>query len=184
MRGCLRYTSHVKSMPACPRCGEAHVRRTSRENVLERLFSLFYLYPFRCQLCGHRFRAVQWGQRYVRRQGDRREFERHPARFPVTFGLGSEQHEGVVRQISIDGCTVETTVPLTPGSALSLTMRPDGGEPISVTHCLVRTVAPDRLGIQFVQLSVEEHDALRRLVWRVITALAASPLPPSSPNPV
>jgi len=172
----------VSSTPACPRCGEAHLRRAHRENIGERLLSLAYVYPFRCQLCGHRFLAMQWGQRYARRYGDRREYERYATRFPVTFPLGTEEGHGMVRELSIDGCTVETTVPLRPGSGLSLTMSPSPGETVTVAHCLVRTVTAGRLGIQFVQLSVAEHDALRRVMWPLITATPV--LPSVSTNPV
>jgi predicted nucleic acid-binding Zn ribbon protein len=28
------------------------------------LISLFYIYPFKCQPCGHRFRLLQWGVTY------------------------------------------------------------------------------------------------------------------------
>jgi hypothetical protein len=38
----------------------------------ERLISLFYIYPFRCQPYGHRFRLLQWGVTYTRIEKDRR----------------------------------------------------------------------------------------------------------------
>ena len=123
---------------------------------------------------------MQWGQRYARRYGDRREYERYPTRFPLTFPMGAEQGHGTVRELSIDGCTMETAVALRPGSGLSITMHPGPGETVTVAHCLVRTAADGRLGIQFVQLSVEEHDALRRVVWRLITATPVL-LPSTSP---
>jgi chromosome segregation ATPase len=47
----------------CPKCSSDDVERVSRIGS-ERLISLFYIYPFRCQPCGHRFRLLQWGVTY------------------------------------------------------------------------------------------------------------------------
>ena len=75
--------------PLCPRCSREYVRRVSRVGLGERLISLFYVYPFRCQLCGHRFQLLQWGVKYKRIEEDRREYERMPVNFPVTFDAGA-----------------------------------------------------------------------------------------------
>jgi hypothetical protein len=52
--------------PICPKCSSDYVERVSRIGF-ERLISLFYIYPFRCQPCGHRFRLLQWGVTYRKR---------------------------------------------------------------------------------------------------------------------
>jgi len=49
----------------CPRCSSEHIKRVSRIGP-ERLISLFYIYPFRCEPCGHRFRLFQRGVTYTR----------------------------------------------------------------------------------------------------------------------
>jgi transposase-like protein len=49
----------------CPRCSSEYVKRVSRVGP-GRLMSLFYIYPFRCQPCGRRFRILQWGVTYTR----------------------------------------------------------------------------------------------------------------------
>ena len=41
----------------CPKCGTDFVQRIRPDGVLERLACLLFIYPFRCQLCTHRFRA-------------------------------------------------------------------------------------------------------------------------------
>lgn len=53
------------SSPQCPRCGSDRVRRANRRGISECLFSLVYLYPFRCQACRHRFRRFSF-ERYER----------------------------------------------------------------------------------------------------------------------
>ena len=57
--------------PICPRCSSDCVKRVSRVGT-ERLLSFFYIYPFRCQPCGHRFKLLQWGVTYTRIDLDRR----------------------------------------------------------------------------------------------------------------
>jgi TolA-binding protein len=49
--------------PVCSKCSSDHIERVSRIGS-ERLISLFYIYPFECQACGHRFRLLQWGVTY------------------------------------------------------------------------------------------------------------------------
>src|SRR5439155_371704 len=51
--------------PRCPRCDRGKGRRCHRDGALEQVLSGVYIYPFRCSLCGHRFRALAWGRRYV-----------------------------------------------------------------------------------------------------------------------
>jgi predicted nucleic acid-binding Zn ribbon protein len=55
----------------CPKCSSAYVKRVSRVGP-EHLMSLFYIYPFRCEPCGHRFRLFQWGVTYTKIELDRR----------------------------------------------------------------------------------------------------------------
>jgi hypothetical protein len=67
--GILEELLVVSSYPVpkrvCPNCSSEYVARVSRAG-LERLMSLFHIYPFRCQLCWHRFRLFQWGVTYRR----------------------------------------------------------------------------------------------------------------------
>jgi len=41
--------------PHCPRCGQDIVQRVRRRGLLDHLLSIVYIYPFRCQVCFHRF---------------------------------------------------------------------------------------------------------------------------------
>ena len=51
--------------PVCPKCSSDCVKRASRVSF-ERLMSVFYIYPFRCLPCGHRFRVLKWGVTYTK----------------------------------------------------------------------------------------------------------------------
>jgi hypothetical protein len=52
----------------CPRCQSLHVQRVPRAGLIDRVLSVFYVYPFWCGHCLRRFRKMQWGKRYRRRQ--------------------------------------------------------------------------------------------------------------------
>lgn len=163
-------------MPRCPNCGEPHVHRRHRQGLVEHLLSIIYVYPFGCQLCRHHFRAGEWGRRYVRRSVDRRDYERLQTSIPATFQMGSTEYEGMVVDLSIDGCTVETATSVVRGTTFSLRMCPAPGETLAVAQAVVRTVHARRVGVQFAELNAGEHDALQRMVRRLLAA-APRPLP-------
>jgi hypothetical protein len=169
-------------MPMCPSCGEGHVGRTNRLGV-EHVLSALYVYPFRCRICGHRFRAMQWGQRYAPRTVERREYERLPTHIPVVFGFDEMTGEGVVTEISIDGCTIETDATVSRGAGLPLRMQCSPTRTLTVARAVVRSVHGRAIGIQFVQLTEREHDALHEMVRDLIATLPPEPRPTST-NPV
>src|SRR2546428_650569 len=87
----------------CPRCARAVVRRCPRVGVVERLLSLVYVYPYRCQLCTHRFRSLQWGVRYSRLTPERREFDRASVAVPVDVAFRDAVTRGMLTTISQSG---------------------------------------------------------------------------------
>jgi predicted nucleic acid-binding Zn ribbon protein len=56
--------------PVCPKCSSEYVKRVSRVSF-ERLMSVFYIYPFRCKQCGHRFISMQLRVTYTKIELDR-----------------------------------------------------------------------------------------------------------------
>jgi len=52
-----------KNRRKCPQCSGASVRRSHRQGVRDYLLGLLFIYPFRCQDCNHRFRALVRGKR-------------------------------------------------------------------------------------------------------------------------
>ena len=93
----------------CPNCARDFVRRVSRSDSVEKFLSIFYVYPFKCQLCGYRFRFLQWGVRYVRVEEDRREYDRMEMNFPVSFYGQDVAGEGNVVNVSMGGCSFRTS---------------------------------------------------------------------------
>ena len=153
------------NLPKCPVCHEDYVRRVRRESLVERLLSKLYIYPFRCQLCGERFRARQPGVRYIKIDEDKREYERIPVIYDATLSVEREHSEGVVKDISLGGCTVDTRTPLSPGTILQLGLQPPGYKGgIIIDAAVVRTSRLGSVGIEFIRFKHDERKRLKELV--------------------
>lgn len=154
--------------PQCPSCQSVYVRRTHRVGWLEHLLSFFYVYPFRCQLCSARFSQVQWGIRYAS-QDDLRQYERIGIRFPVLFSSAKTVGKGVVTDISVGDCAIQTTLTLTQGDHLKLELYAKSGRPpIVVERAVIRSVRPGVIGVQFVEMADTEKARLNRLVGDMV----------------
>jgi predicted HAD superfamily Cof-like phosphohydrolase len=160
----------------CPRCGKSFVRRSHRQGLKERLLSLVYLYPFRCQVCTNRFRAFQFRARYVKRTVDRRQYVRLATQIPTTFAEDirpGEQRvgEGVVTDISLGGCYMQTFVQLSQGTLVSLELQTEQDTPaITVEAAIVRIVRPTGVGLEFLRLSEPEHERFSQFIRQLLVA--------------
>lgn len=155
--------------PLCPRCSREHVRRVSRVGLGERVMGLFYVYPFRCQLCGHRFQLLQWGVKHKRIEEDRREYERMPARFPVTFDAGAGQCRGLAVDFSMAGCAFHTEAELIEGNVLQMRLHvPEETSPVRVEAVIIRSLRAGRVGVEFVQFENGERERLQRFIRGLI----------------
>ncbi|SRR5712691_3958547 len=158
----------------CPRCGKSFVRRSQRQGLKERLLSLVYLYPFRCQVCANRFRAFQFRSWYVKRTVDRRQYVRLSTRIPTTFAEDikpGEQRvgEGVMTDISLGGCYMQTVVQLSQGTLVSLELQTEQHTPaIAVEAAIVRIVRPTGVGLEFLQLSEPEHERFSQFIRQLL----------------
>ena len=158
----------------CPRCGKSFVRRSHRQGLKERLLSLVYLYSFRCQVCAHRFRVFQFRSRYVKRIVDRRQYARLSTRIPTTFAEDvkpGEQRvgEGVVTDISLSGCYLQTVVQLSRGTLLSLELQTEQHTTaIAVEAAIVRIVRPTGVGLEFLRMSGPELERFSQLIRQLL----------------
>ncbi len=160
----------------CPRCGKSFVRRSHRQGFKERLLSLVYLYPFRCQVCANRFRVFQFRSRYVKRTVDRRQYARLSTRIPTTFAEDvkpGEQRvgEGVVTDISLSGCYLQTVVQLSQGTLVSLELQTEQHTPvIAVEAAIVRIVRPTGVGLEFLRMSESEQERFSQFIRQLLLA--------------
>jgi len=135
---------------------------------LERALSVFYVYPFRCQLCSARFSYFQWGVRYFK-QEDLRQYERIGVRFPVVFSTAKTVGKGEVTDVTIADCAIATTLPLEQGESLKLELYARRGRPpIVVDRAVVRSVRTGVVGVQFVAVAESERARLNRLVGDMV----------------
>jgi hypothetical protein len=144
----------------------------SRSGGFERILSGFYIYPFRCQLCGHRFKLLRWGEMYRKTYYDRREFERMPVSLDASFWEESGEHgEGTLRDLSMRGCGLTTGVAFGEGSILRLELHvPDDDLPIVVQAAVVRNAVSSHSEIEFLRLQHAERDRLRVFVAELLAA--------------
>jgi c-di-GMP-binding flagellar brake protein YcgR len=127
--------------------------------------SHFYIYPLRCQLCGHRFKLLQWGITYTRVEEDRREYERLAAHFPVAFTAGAINGNGSVVDISMGGCTFHTETPLTQGSIVRMGLQVSKDiAAVNVEAAVVRSVSDGRTGVEFLRVEHGERERLQRFI--------------------
>ncbi|HWP23866.1 MAG TPA: PilZ domain-containing protein [Candidatus Binatia bacterium] len=148
----------------CPSCGREFSRRVSRNGLSEILLSTFYVYPFKCQICGHRFRHWQWGVRYIRVDVDRREYERMEISLPVSFN-GQISGKGTLLNVSMGGCSFCTSAKLEVGAmvALSLEISPDVA-PVVVAAAVVRSVRQTSVGVEFLRWRQGERERLQQFI--------------------
>jgi len=150
-------------MTTCPACKTRLVHQASQESGVERLLGLFTMYPFRCQLCTHRFLAFLW--RYS--PSPKREYDRVPAQYPVTLYPATAQTPGegitgTTVNLSISGGLIETAASVPQGSSLRLTIHPSGPVPhITVDSALVRAIVGNKLALEFFKIAPEEEQRLR-----------------------
>ena len=160
----------------CPECDREFVRRVSRQGLKERLMSLFYVYPFRCQLCRHRFYFLQKGVRYHRVYPDRREYERLAVNLPVWVFGSNTNCQGSVIDISIAGGMVKLNTPLCEGDLCRLDVYLPGDTiPVNVAAAVVRTVRDDQSGIEFLQFYDNERERLQLFIRGHLTSLRVPP---------
>jgi len=164
------------AQPTCPKCFNGFVRRSRRAGLLDHLFSWFSVYPFRCQLCGHRFQVRQKGVTYTRNQEDRRDYERLPVSLPASFSAGACQGEGTITDLSIAGCTLQAEVGLAAGNLLHLVLHlPGQAEPVEVDLAVLRSVLPGRAKLEFIEFADRERERLRPFVRGLLAPVATGP---------
>lgn len=158
------------SEPTCPNCGKDYVRRARRQGLFERMLSVIYVYPFRCQLCAHRFKIWQLGRRYRKLAVDRREYERIPTQLPLVISGDQTRGEGVTIDLSMAGCAVESDARVAEGSVVQLELQNAPAAPVSVDAAVVRSTRPKSIGLQFLRLREEERERLRQFMRQLIQA--------------
>ena len=129
------------------------------------LLGLIYIYPFKCQICGFRFRALQWGLRYMRVPVDHREYDRIPAQFGLTFETQNIKGKGTATNLSMAGCSFQSSTPLGMGMVLRLELRiAQEVPPLIVDAAAVRYAREGSVGVEFLEWQEKERERLQLYV--------------------
>jgi len=129
------------------------------------LLGLIYIYPFKCQICGFRFRMPQWGVRYMRVPEDHRDYDRMAASFPLTFETQNIRGEGTATNLSMGGCSFQTSTPLGIGMVLRLQLRIAlDVPPVVIDAAAVRYKHERSVGVEFLHWQEKERERLQLYV--------------------
>jgi c-di-GMP-binding flagellar brake protein YcgR len=140
------------------------VRFSRQRGLVERILSLFRIYPFRCQVCGHRFFKRRPGKVY-NTETDKREYARVRAQFSLTFKSKDTEGRGRLADLSIRGCAFESDTPLVKGEVLQVTLKmPDGRPSLDIEAAVVRYAQGIRFGLEFLRMPEKAEKALRQFI--------------------
>jgi len=150
----------------CPTCGTTKTRLAAGKTLSDTFLSRFTIYPFRCQLCAKRFRTFL-GRRA---NNPRRSFERVDVSFPVWFRPRRSSsyelgQEGVIDNLSIRGCRIRCTTPVTPGLRLEMEFQHSNSSfPITIDEAVVRSSLDNTIGLRFVRLQRSDELRIRQIM--------------------
>jgi PilZ domain len=162
--------------PECPQCHADIARRISQSGPVERLLNFFSIYSFRCQLCAHRYRKFAVGTDDIALPSDKRQFERLPSSVRATIVGPQGRSEDLITDLSMGGCTLQTTTALTKGAFLHLSLQPSEREAaIVVETAMVRSVRSERVGLEFLEFEGGQKERLARLVRGLLLTRQIAP---------
>src|SRR5437016_9704860 len=158
----------------CPKCRKNLVQQSPRHGWIEALLSIFCIYPFRCQLCTHRFLAFQWWWRRFINYDARREYVRFPVWFQLTFSGQQVSGVGTVVNLSRQGCAIETNTPIPPGELFCLRIYEPDGHPLFEIEAAAVLYLVDRkyervVGVEFVGIQEREMQRLVGIIEGLFT---------------
>jgi hypothetical protein len=146
-------------MPQCPRCGDDFVRRLRQCGPVEAVLGRLYIFPFRCQLCSLRFWSRSSGLQP--RHWERRKYARIPVWHRVTLSGKDGTGDGVLLDLSIKGCGIQSEMSVHPKENLSLAIHLSASHPpIEVQTAIVKSVSGNRFGLEFLQMEPTEKKRL------------------------
>jgi hypothetical protein len=152
---------------SCSRCGKPFIRRVRPFGVLDHLLSFLYAYPWRCQICRHRFRILQWGVRPDPASVDRRQYLRRPVRLPVrlTKETGELIGTGTTIDLSAAGCSIESDASLHGHDIVRLELEIVAEKPpIVIDAAIVRRLEKPGIALDFLRVSLADETRLNHFV--------------------
>ena len=160
----------------CPFCESLFVLQVQPEGLLDKLATLMSLYPFQCESCKKRFRVKQQGGQPSTGPEQRRKSLRVPVQIPVTFESNEVSGEGMLTDMSLQGCSLQSQQVLRTGLVIKLNLPAGKGQkPGSTVQQLatVMVVNGNRAGLKFLAYSFQERTALTQTVTQSVRIFAS-----------
>lgn len=156
--------------PHCPSCGTPFVRAIHDEGTLERILTRFKIFSFRCQLCTNHFHSFWPSESGVTQASDRRQYNRLPVSFRANyFAEDTVRIDDRVTDISMGGCTLETTSTLPRGTFLELFIKPvSDEEAIRIETAVVCSLRPESMGIRFLEILSHDKNRLSQVILSLL----------------
>ncbi|HMS83033.1 MAG TPA: PilZ domain-containing protein [Nitrospira sp.] len=154
----------------CPHCGTPFVRVIHDEGAIGRVLTRFKFFAFRCQLCTTRFRVFRSQVPAVTSPSDRRQYERLPVSLRANLLSESQvRMNNRVTDISMGGCTLETTTNLPQGTFIELVIKPASDEePIKIETAMVCSSRPESMGIRFMEMVTDDKNRLSQVILSLL----------------
>lgn len=144
----------------CPRCQKDGVARSHPRSPREHLAAFFFVVPFRCPSCSHRFLASRLWLDHSTPSIDRREHLRIPVRLYLSFSGGKVRGEGTVLDLSMGGCIIKSETLVHTDDIFYLQLSIGEGElPLEVA-AMVRSVSTRGIAFKFLRAAQENKRLL------------------------
>jgi len=110
---------------------------------------------------------------------DRREYTRLSSSFQAHLvDSDAVRMDGRVTEISMGGCTFETSTMLPHGSLLELTIKPaSDDDPITIETATVCSVRQESMGVRFLELQPADKHRLSQVVLNLFVGQSIRPNP-------
>ncbi len=144
---------------SCPRCQKDGLLQSHPQSPREHLASFFFVVPFRCPSCSHRFLASRLWLDQPTHSIDRREHLRIPVRLYLSFSGGKVRGEGTVLDLSMGGCIIKSGTQVHTDDIFYLQLSLSEGEPPLEVAAMVRSVSARGIAFQFLR-AAQEHKRL------------------------
>jgi len=162
--------------PRCPSCGTPFVRVIYDEGTMERILNRFGIFPFRCQLCTTRFRVFRSHAADQMSVTDRRQYKRLAVSFRANLlSENAVRMDNRVTDISMGGCTLETTTTLPQGTFIELVIKPASDEePIKIETAMVCSSRQESMGIRFLEMVGDDKNRLSQVILSLLVGQSAN----------
>ncbi|MDH4153071.1 MAG: PilZ domain-containing protein [Nitrospira sp.] len=158
----------------CPQCRQDGAVPVPARSPREFVASWLWMAPFQCQRCDHRFLARRQGSTRGSPLTERREHLRIPVRLSLSFSGGRVRGEGIVLDMSVGGCIIQSEAHVRVDDIFYLEIILAKDEPPVEAAAIVRSVSARGIAFKFLRRAQED----KRLTTFLQTRSGSSPSVP------